>query len=73
MGGCNLIYRGMNKKFVLFGLFIFVIGYWLGIANIQVNYFRKSSGESILYISGKNSFITIDIRDKKTKQILYQE
>jgi hypothetical protein len=73
MGGCNPIYRDMNKKFVLFGLFIFVIGYWLGIANIQVNYFRKSSGESILYISGKNSFITIDIRDKKTKQILYQE
>ena len=60
-----------SKGFLLFGLFIFIIGYWLGIANIQINYFRKSSGESILYISGKNSFITIDIKDKKTKQILY--
>jgi len=59
------------KRFILFGLFIFTIAYLFGIANIQVNYFRKSSGESILYISGKNSFITIDIRDKKTKQILY--
>lgn len=61
----------MNKYFLLFGLFVFIIGYWLGIADIQINYFRKSSGESIFYISGKNSFITIDIRDKKTKQILY--
>lgn len=61
----------MKKSFLLFGLFIFIIGYWLGIADIQINYFRKSSGESIFYISGKNSFITIDIRDKKTKQILY--
>lgn len=61
----------MNRYFLLFGLFIFIIGYWLGIADIQINYFRKSSGESIVYISGKNSFITIDIRDKKTKQILY--
>jgi len=60
-----------SKGFLLFGLFVFILGYWLGIANIQINYFRKSSGESILYISGKNSFITIDIRDKKTKQILY--
>jgi len=61
----------MKRSFFLFGLFIFIIGYWLGIADIQINYFRKSSGESIFYISGKNSFITIDIRDKKTKQILY--
>lgn len=61
----------MKRSFFLFGLFIFIIGYWLGVADIQINYFRKSSGESIFYISGKNSFITIDIRDKKTKQILY--
>jgi len=61
----------MNKVIILFGLFVFILGYWLGIANIQINYFRKSSGESILYISGKHSFITIDIRDKRTKQILY--
>jgi hypothetical protein len=63
----------MKRSFLLFGLFIFIIGYWLGIANIQINYFRKSSGESIFYISGKNSFITIDIRDRKTKQILYYQ
>lgn len=61
----------MKRFYTLFGLFIFIIGYWLGVSNIQINYFRKSSGESILYISGKYSFITIDIRDKKTKQILY--
>jgi len=63
----------MKKYFLLFGLFIFIIGYWLGVADIQINYFRKSSGESIFYISGKNSFITIDIQDKKTKQILYYQ
>jgi len=69
-GLCN-IYMSMKKSMVLFGLFIFIIAYWLGIANIQINYFRKSNGESIVYISGKHSFITIDIRDRKTKQILY--
>lgn len=63
----------MKKSLILFSLFVFIIAYWLGIANIQINYFRKSSGESIIYISGKYSFITIDIRDKKTKQVLYIE
>jgi hypothetical protein len=61
----------MNKGLILFSLLVFLSGYWLAIANIQINYFRKSNGESILYISGKHSFITIDIRDKKTKQVLY--
>jgi len=59
------------KKHLVLGLFIFIMAYWLGVADIQINFFRKSTGESILYIAGKNSFITIDIRDKKTKQILY--
>ena len=31
----------------------------------------KMWGCKVLKISGKNSFITIDITDKKTKQILY--
>jgi hypothetical protein len=61
----------MNKGLILFSLLVFLSAYWLAIANIQINYFRKSNGESILYISGKHSFITIDIRDKKTKQVLY--
>ena len=61
----------MNKGLILFGLLVFLTAYWLGVANIQINVFRKSNGESILYISGKHSFITIDIRDKKTKQVLY--
>lgn len=61
----------MNKRLVLFASFVFLIAYWLGVANIQINVFRKSNGETILYLSGKNSFITIDIRDKKTKQVLY--
>jgi len=59
------------KQLIIFGLFIFTVAYFLGIADIQINYFKKSNGESIFYISGKKSFITIDIRDKKTKQILY--
>lgn len=50
---------------------MFIIAYILGISNLHISYYRKSSGESIVHISGKNSFITIDIRDKKTKQILY--
>lgn len=61
----------MNKYLILLAGFVFLLGYWIGIANIHISYFRKSSGESIFYISGKNSFITIDIRDKRTKQILY--
>lgn len=61
------------KGFIVFGLFVFIVAYFLGIANIQINYFRKSNGESIFYISGKNSFITINIKDRKTKQILYLE
>lgn len=61
----------MRKGLILFSLLVFLSAYWLAIANIQINIFRKSSGESIIYISGKHSFITIDIRDKKTKQVLY--
>ena len=60
-----------NKALLLFGLFSFFIAYLLAIADIQINYFRKSNGETIIYLSGKHSFITIDIRDKKTKQVLY--
>lgn len=56
---------------IVFGLFVFFITYLLAISNLHISYYRKSSGESIIHISGKNSFIIIDIRDKKTKQVLY--
>jgi len=61
----------VRKELIVFGLFVFLLGYWLAASQTHISFFRKSTGESIIYVSGKKSFITIAVQDRKPKQILY--
>jgi len=50
---------------------IFISAYFLGKSNVTISYHQRGDGEQIYYISGKDSFITISVEKKKTKQLLY--